>query len=192
LIDRAKGLPQLAFCSHTPCCCGADHILCSFNVIIHLQQALCLCIERSLRRRNEHVQFGQTIGADELFCNRGAITIGGKAVPAAQPACQCHQTFARCEGLTIIRFDHTHHRQSRGKLCRGINKMDQGRVGDLAQRSGTAKPATSRFATYARICVVAQRSGQSAFIAWLDRYTVDRFVALALGQGTLQCALFGQ
>ena len=87
-----------------------------FNLIRHLQQALCLRIERGLRRRDAYIQFGQTVGADQLLGNRRAIAIGGKAVPAAQPACQRHQTFARGECLAIVALDDAHHRQSRGKL----------------------------------------------------------------------------
>ena len=70
--------------------------------------------------------------------------------------------------------------------------MDQGRVGDRAQRSRPAKPAASGFAANAGVRILTQCSGQSMFIAWLDRNAVNRLVALAFGQGTLQRALFGQ
>ena len=185
-------MPQLAFGRHTRRGSGADPVLRRVNLIGHLRQALRLRIQRGLRRCNERFQFGQTIGAHQLLGNRRAVAIGGKAVPAAQPACQRHQTFAGGKCLAIIGFSHTHHRQSRRKLCRGVDKMDQGTVGDLAKSSRTAQPAAPRFAANARIRIIPQRSGQSAFIAWLDRNTVDCFVAFALGQGTLQCALFGQ
>ena len=63
-------------------------------------------------------------------------------------------------------------------------------MGQLAHGRGPAKPAAPRFSANACICIVAQRRSQSAFIAGLDRNAVNGLVALALGQGALQRALF--
>ena len=109
LIDGAQCLPQFPLSHYTRRRCRADRVLRSFNLIRHLQQALRLCIQCALRRHDQQIEFRKAVGADQLLCDCGTITIGRKAIPTSQFSGQRYHAFARCKRFAIVRFHDTNH-----------------------------------------------------------------------------------
>ena len=109
LIDGAQCLPQLPLSHHTRRGRRPDRVLRSFNLIGHLQQALRLCIQCAFRRHDQQIEFRKAVGADQLLCDCGTITIGRKAIPTSQFSGQRYHAFARCKRFAIVRFHDTNH-----------------------------------------------------------------------------------
>ena len=109
LIDGAQCLPQLPLSHHTRRRSRPDRVLRSFNLVRDLQQALRLCIQCALRRRDEQIEFRKAVGADQLLCDGRAITISRKAIPAPQFSGQRYHAFAGGQRFAIVRFHDTNH-----------------------------------------------------------------------------------